>query len=62
MRYPAGVKERDESRDDDRPVPVADPLHSTESFAARHLLRLLLVLVALGVLVAAHTLLNCTGD
>ena len=50
----------DEEETDDKPL-GSDPLHSTDKFVSRHLRRAVVILIALGAIVFAHTFMNCTG-
>jgi len=50
-----------DEEEQDRPTVSADPLHSTDGFASRHLLRGLMLVVGLAVIVAAHTFVDCAG-
>ena len=55
--YRGGVS--DEREDEGKPLVSGDPLHDTDGFAKRHLIRGLLILVALAFLIYTGGFIDC---
>ncbi len=49
----------DEREEEERPLVSGDPLHSTDGFAARHLVRFVLILIGLAFIIYTGGFVDC---